>query len=128
MGGDVRMRVHVGIESGTSVELVVDPLTGRMDFLGRVVNRASRVAVFADGGQIVVTLNAMLRYKGGKRSTSDGLRDRRGSTASAIRKSLSATADVQFEELGAQALKGIKDEVPLWRVYETGDPSVLNVR
>merc|ERR1711916_343231 len=98
MGGDVRMRVRVGIESGTSVELVVVPL------------------------------NAMLRYKGGKRSTSDGLRDRRGSTASAIRKSLSATADVQFEELGAQALKGIKDEVPLWRVYETGDPSVLNVR
>ncbi|HVO29880.1 MAG TPA: CHASE2 domain-containing protein [bacterium] len=49
----VRMGMHVG-----EPEAHVDPLTGRMDYLGSAVNLASRVANAARGGQILLSAAA----------------------------------------------------------------------
>ena len=49
-GVRVRMGLHVG-----APECRVDPLTGRMDYLGPVVNRAARVSSAAHGGQVLLS-------------------------------------------------------------------------
>jgi predicted ATPase/class 3 adenylate cyclase/Tfp pilus assembly protein PilF len=46
----VRMGAHVG-----PVDAQPDPVTGRMDYFGRTVNRAARVGAAGHGGQLVVS-------------------------------------------------------------------------
>lgn len=50
----VRMGVHVGAPICTR-----DPVTGRADYLGPVVNRAARVGAAARGGQVLVSESAL---------------------------------------------------------------------
>ncbi|KAL6077383.1 Adenylate cyclase [Balamuthia mandrillaris] len=49
----VRMGIHVGEPSCEE-----DPVTGRMDYFGPIVNRAARVASIPCGGQVVVSEDA----------------------------------------------------------------------
>ena len=48
------VRVRMGAHVGVPVERA-DPVTGRRDWFGTVVNRAARVSAMAHGGQVVVT-------------------------------------------------------------------------
>jgi predicted ATPase/class 3 adenylate cyclase/Tfp pilus assembly protein PilF len=48
------LRVRMGAHTGTP-EGQPDPVTGRMDYFGRMVNRAARVGGVGHGGQVVVS-------------------------------------------------------------------------
>ena len=51
-----QLRVRIGMLSGRP-ECERDPLHGRMDYFGVVVNRAARVATVAYGGQVVTSMS-----------------------------------------------------------------------
>jgi predicted ATPase/class 3 adenylate cyclase/Tfp pilus assembly protein PilF len=48
------LRVRIGVHTGNP-DCHPDPLTGRMDYFGRMVNRAARVGGVGHGGQLVVS-------------------------------------------------------------------------
>eukprot|EP00124_Ichthyophonus_hoferi_P001538 Ihof_evm8s82 gene=Ihof_evmTU8s82 len=60
----VGVRVRMGIHTG-SPDCDPDPVTGRMDYFGPMVNRSARVSSLADGGQIVISHNVWQDLQGG---------------------------------------------------------------
>jgi len=58
-GLKVRMGIHCG-----EPEPKVDPLTGRMDYFGPVVNRAARVAAASAGGRVLLSAAAWEELEG----------------------------------------------------------------
>ena len=57
------IRVRMGIHTGRPL-CERDPVTGRMDYFGPVVNRAARISSKAQGGEIVFNNKTMLEVAG----------------------------------------------------------------
>ncbi|HYI01783.1 adenylate/guanylate cyclase domain-containing protein, partial [Hyalangium sp.] len=85
----VRMGVHVG-----EPELRVDPRTGQVDYVGRMVNVAARVADAGHGGQVLLSGAAWAQLA--------GMQERLGRPA--------------VRMLGSFRLKGISEPVPLLEI------------
>ena len=77
------LRVRMGVHTGTPVSQR-DPVTGRMDYFGSMVNRAARVGAVGYGGQLVVS----------------------GATWEAVASQL--PKGTAIEDLGEHALKGFE--------------------
>lgn len=88
------LRVRMGIHNGKpSAE--EDPVTGRMDYFGPMVNRAARVESVAHGGQIVMSSDVHDRVL-------DALRDSRWNP--------------EVRDLGSFELKGLNDPTHIYQL------------
>lgn len=94
------LRVRMGVHTG-SPKHQPDPVTGRMDYFGPMVNRASRIASVACGGQVIVSSN----------------------TWEAAKEDIDLQ-EVSYLDLGSHSLKNIANEVVLFQVL----PSELSER
>jgi len=92
----VRMGIHIGTPTASP-----DPNTGRMDYLGRMVNKTGRLMRAAAGGQVLVSSRAWGRAKGGLQDES-----------------------IEVVDLGVHALRGISGTDLVYQV----SPSVLRTR
>lgn len=91
------LRVRMGIHRG-GPDCVPDPTTGRMDYLGQVVNRAARVAGAAHGGQILVS----------------------GAVWQEVSRNLAGLGSPAFIDLGEHRLKGLEGTERLLQVLPRG--------
>ncbi|PRP80396.1 hypothetical protein PROFUN_11942 [Planoprotostelium fungivorum] len=86
------LRVRMGIHSGTPI-CQVDPTTHRMDYFGRMVNKAARISGVACGGQIIASTT----------SVNQTIRDHMMETTT-------------WMELGCHPLKGLSSPVEMMQV------------
>lgn len=92
------LRVRMGVHTGEPI-CEPDPVTGRMDYFGPMVNRAARVASIPHGGQIVVSQQAWVEI--------------RRITESQSEKQLIAH---ESKDLGGFRLKGLEDETFVFQI------------
>jgi len=95
------LRVRIGIHTGRP-RCQPDPLTGRMDYFGRMVNRCARVEGVARGGQVVLSAAAW--------------------EAAGLAEAL--PADLVAVDLGSHALRGLVGEERIHQVL----PAALATR
>lgn len=91
----VRMGIHTGIPNCRR-----NPVTGRMDYFGTVVNRAARISDSAHGGQVVM---------------SDEVKAVVDKTLESKKLSISINK-VDIQDLGWHTYKGISEEVHVYQI------------
>lgn len=89
------IRVRMGLYTGMPL-CEKDPVTGRMDYFGPVVNTASRISNFAQGGQIIVS----------------------SETYTAVMGAVSKVDAFCIDSLGMCRLKGVKESMNLYQVWK----------
>lgn len=118
-GLSVRMGIHWGEPLAEP-----DPVTRRMDYYGPMVNKASRIAAVADGGQIAVSSDfiseiqrCLETYQEIPGATDEGLDD--DGFARAIRAELRSLSSQGFEvkDMGEKKLKGLENPEFVYSVY-----------
>lgn len=122
-GLSVRMGIHFG-----HCVCELDPVTRRMDYFGPMMNKGSRIAAVADGGQIAVSSDLISEIQRCLQTYQDT--DRNGSTGSedtfeeeasvaTIRKDLRSLTSQGFEvkEMGERKLKGLENPEVVYSLY-----------
>lgn len=121
------LSVRMGIHWGRPV-CEKDPITGRMDYFGPMVNRASRITAVADGGQIFVSADFITEiqrtleaYAGTERSASTWSDDTYSDdmTSNNIRRELRQLSSQGFEvkDMGERKLKGLENPESVYLMY-----------
>ncbi|OAX78693.1 hypothetical protein ACJ72_06997 [Emergomyces africanus] len=122
------LSVRMGVHWGTPV-CEKDPVTGRMDYFGPMVNRASRISAVADGGQIFVSADFVAEIQRNLETFADY--DRVGSIDSSedayfddylnhnIRRELYQLSNQGFEvkDMGERKLKGLENPEFVYLMY-----------
>ncbi|EEH19398.2 hypothetical protein PABG_01717 [Paracoccidioides brasiliensis Pb03] len=122
------LSVRMGVHWGTPV-CEQDPVTGRMDYFGPMVNRASRISAVADGGQIFVSADFVAEIQRNLETFADY--DRIGSMDSSednyiddylnhnIRRELYQLSTQGFEvkDMGERKLKGLENPEFVYLMY-----------
>ncbi|KAG9675055.1 adenylate cyclase protein, partial [Aureobasidium melanogenum] len=121
------LSVRMGIHFGRPV-CEQDPVTGRMDYFGPMVNRSARIQSVADGGQITVSSDFIAEIQ--RLLETHIETDRNGSTGSddamgdemignAIRRELRSLSSQGFEvkDLGQRNLKGLENPEYIYLMY-----------
>eukprot|EP00455_Lapot_gusevi_P055112 TRINITY_DN8938_c0_g4_i4.p1 TRINITY_DN8938_c0_g4~~TRINITY_DN8938_c0_g4_i4.p1 ORF type:complete len:522 (-),score=89.10 TRINITY_DN8938_c0_g4_i4:80-1645(-) len=98
----IRMGIHTGFPNCRR-----NPVTGRMDYFGPVVNRSARVSDSAHGGQIVCTQEVCDILNGAQQNNVSEL-------SNAEEREM--IQDVQKEDLGCHPYKGISEEVRVFQL------------
>ncbi|KAL6450405.1 CYR1 Adenylate cyclase [Candida maltosa Xu316] len=118
-GLSVRMGIHWG-----SPVCEPDVVTGRMDYFGPMVNRASRISAVADGGQIAVSLDFLDQMKSltvkhdNIKNNVESLIDAYQGNENAgltIERELNAIEELgcNYYEIGERKLKGLETPEPI---------------
>ncbi|KAG5302661.1 hypothetical protein I7I50_02966 [Histoplasma capsulatum G186AR] len=121
------LSVRMGVHWGTPV-CEKDPVTGRMDYFGPMVNRASRISAVADGGQIFVSADFVAEIQRNLETFADY--DQVGSTDASeggfddylsnnIRRELYQLSTQGFEvkDMGERKLKGLENPEFVYLMY-----------
>ena len=121
------LSVRMGIHFGDCVS-ETDPVTRRMDYFGPMVNKASRIAAVADGGQIAVSSDFISEIqrclenyqdtdRNGSNTSDEGFEEE--SFANSIRKDLRSLTSQGFEvkEMGEKKLKGLENPEVVYSLY-----------
>lgn len=127
------LSVRMGIHWGAPV-LELDLVTQRMDYLGPVVNKASRVSGIADGGQITLSsdfvseFNKIMKYHEEVRSGKKALVDVYGEEiiGEVLEREIATLENIgwTFFDLGEKKLKGLETKEFITIVY----PKILASR
>ncbi|KAK2735870.1 cysteinyl-tRNA synthetase [Myotisia sp. PD_48] len=120
------LSVRMGMHWGRPV-CEKDPVTGRMDYFGPMVNRASRISAVADGGQIFVSSDFVTEVQRTYEANAD---DEQSSTGSEdafsddysnqnVRRELYQLTNLGFEakDLGERKLKGLENPESVYLMY-----------
>lgn len=122
------LSVRMGIHWGAPV-CEPDPITGRMDYFGPMVNRAARVEAEADGGQITVSsdfvaevnrcVKAFQDTEAGVITPEEAFGDLQSAQEISRELRLLSNEGFEIKELGERKLKGLENPEFIYHVYPT---------
>ncbi|GLC64166.1 hypothetical protein PLESTF_000131800 [Pleodorina starrii] len=96
------LRLCIGIDCGPAMMRLV-PRTGRLDYVGRPLNRAARIAAKAKAGTMLVS----------------------GAAWESARPALDNRRRVSARNLGDMNLKGVQKQIDLWAIRAKGPTAVV---
>ena len=86
-------RLKIGVCTGTPARVQVCPRTGRLEYMGKIMNRAARISALANGGQSLIAQDTQKLVDGQE-----------------------SLEHVMLEHVGDFKLKGVASSMPLYEV------------